>query len=242
MSDVPDATSEDQWLRILDLLAHPDVVAYAQKQLRILGLHRVVEAADLLDTVLEGLHRQLAKGPIGDGAPNALRRYVFTAVFNTARKLLEADKRQRLAPREKDPWSLVAIDDPGNLVDAVTADPNDRVDVDWDRLRLLATDPPPRQKPWLTASVFAYLAASQGEDHGLPGRVRLPADPAPGQIAEWVALQYAGRNDCFVEPETPTIRKRRSDASGKLKDAVAPVIAVGLDRTDLLTTDTAGER
>lgn len=225
-------TTDQQWRAVLTLIEEPAVVAYTEKQLRTLALSGGFEAADLRHSVLVRIRRRLAGGePIGDGEPDAVRRYLYRTIRYTALDLLRAEQRQRLVPRDGE-RTLVALDDPTCSTDPSTPDPNDRIDVDWDRLRVLAADPPPRQKRWLTAAVLGYLTVSENEEDGLPGRLRLPEEPAPGQVAEWVALQYAGRNDCFVEPETSTVRKRRSDAGRRLRDAMKPIVAKGLDRVD----------
>lgn len=81
-------------------------------------------------------------------------------------------------------------------------------------------------------AVAAALVAVTAADH--PGLSLRPGTPQPdprspgaGAAGRWAGLAYAGRADCFEQPETGAIRERRSTAlrrvDGLLRDAAEHV-------------------
>lgn len=182
-----------------------------------------VEVDDLLATVAEKVCRQLLeRGAIGDGKPNAIRRYVFTVIRHEVVNLLKARKRDLVVEHFED-WG-----DPDGFGSERPAlavpDPNDVDGLSYDDARLVAQLNSSPVHPWLTAAVLAHLVVDEDPDVPLPDRIVRPAHPVGAREADWVALQYAGRSACFEQPDTPTVRKRRSTGAKNVRAALGRVL------------------
>ncbi len=205
---------------VVALFASSDVEAFAKSRLTSYGFKGSYAPEDLLGTAFEKVFTRLMKiGPIGDGEPDAVRRYVFRTVRNCAIDLLRA--------RENQPKNVDVIGGDISAMDNVPVPENEMPIASteaWDRARAVAKASMSVRSPWLTAAVLAHLALDQEPDPPLPSRLKVPQDPAHGQVTQWAALQYAGRDNCFVEPDTAAVRKRRSDAMIRERDEMKAVL------------------
>lgn len=87
---------------------------------------------------------------------------------------------------------------------------------------------PPRPRPtWSVAAALAFVALT--DERVRPATdIRLP-DAQHGGAADptrWAALQYAGRDTCFAQPENGAVRQRRSAALDQL--SITLTSAIGL--------------
>lgn len=204
-----------QFDEVVAVLALAETKAYARKLLRQHNLY--FDEDDLIASVAEKMLAHLCRNEaIGDGQPEAVKRYVFTLLRNSATGLLKAERRLANQVQHEGDMIAARVDATatGDLDPAVIK--HDDLD-DWRRVAQITISP---KTPWLTAAALADLVVHEDPDVPIPARVMRPEHPAPGQDAEWVALHYAGRFDCFANPDTPTVRKRRSSAIAKLRSVL----------------------
>lgn len=224
---------------LAEVLQRPEIRAFARNRLTSYGLHGTIYGVDdLLMGVAERVLRRLATcGPIDDGAPDPLERYVTRAIANAVIDL----HRARPRAGRPDPLDDVLgpdgdrVDDPALITSA--ADPFDGAD--WDAVRHVVHARVSVERPWVTAGVLAHLAIDECPDRPLPDRLRRPQNGTDVQVANWVALQYAGRHRCFETPESPTVAKRRSKAIASLLAALRQAVAVAWDLPAWVTSGSA---
>lgn len=228
-TEAADTATREQYALLADLCRSTDVTTHAKRCLNRLGLgHGVYDEEDLVATAyLKVVGRIASRGPIDDGRPSPVRRYLFKVISNCAVDLLRA------ANAQPHPASL----------DEVATEPSTGTDLDghlasfdtWDEARRAAQAALPDRQPWVTAAVLTHLTIDEEPDRQLPGHLRLPLQPSDGQVANWASLQYSGRSDCFEEPDTPTIQKRRSTAIKNVRAALATTLATAWELPGFVT-------
>jgi DNA-directed RNA polymerase specialized sigma24 family protein len=199
----------------------------ASVSLRRVGLPSGPQAVeDVCQETFVKVWERLRRGPLvadGDGDSGVVP-YATVVSRNVARDWLRRTRRERLDGLLHDD---VPADDP------VGDDPIDpgvalaglglfALDGAGGALRRILADHlaerPRRLEPWTISAVLVMLQLTAHPDLALlPGvPVPDPRSPAKHDGGRWAGLAYAGRADCFTQPETGAVRQRRSVARQRI--------------------------
>ncbi len=224
----------------------PDGRAAAASELRGLGLPAGPDQVDdLCQQVLVKVWSQIQgrspddeRGPV-DNVVGYARRCLRTSAVD----LLRSGRRERLD-------SLVSggVDgedatdhfDPSNDLDDHTPVPwidstgDDAIAplVRW-VLQLHLVDRPTRDA-WVTSAGLVLSHLSDHPELALAPEIPVPAprSRAAHHGPRWAALAYAGRLDCFEDPETGAVRQRRSVALRRIERTFADAVHQAAHATD----------
>lgn len=190
---------------------------------------------DLCQQVFIKVWQRLQRGPLdGPAHTSAVEAYAEVTVRNAANDLIRRGARDRL-DELTDPtkrFGLIEhLDEESDPDSGTGAQPSHIVGqpVRW-ALHAHLAERQRRLQPWTIAAALVFVELADHPDLELLADTPRPhrQSRASHDGAGWAALAYAGRIDCFTQPETSAVRERRSTALARMRTAlVAAAEAAG---------------
>lgn len=181
------------------------------------------------------VYQRISRSPLDEtSGKSAVEAYATTAFRNAAVDLVRRGSPARLETLTDPTLGDGFIDEAEHLPVAEEPERWEVADAlnDLDReLRWLMHGfmrlPGQRPQAWTCGAALVTLTLAEHEDlELLPDTpVPDPNSPAAQAGAIWAGLGFAGRSDCFDQPETGAVRERRSQALQRVRSLITDALA-----------------